>query len=284
MAALAIIPARYGSTRLPGKALLNQTGRPLIQHVVESVSSARLIARVVVATDDRRIVNAVAAFGGEAVITGADCRTGTDRIAEAADILALADDDIVVNVQGDEPEMPGWCVDRAIELLKSSGADIATLATLISASEATLANLTKVVFGAGGRALYFSRARIPVDRDATGSAVYHLHHGIYAYCAGFVRAYAKLPSTPAEEAEKLEQLRALEHGHSIAVGVVEYRGARIDTPDEYAAFVNRWGRREKGGPAPAPAGPHLARRGSSPAAPSPGRAARSPRPRPGKKP
>ena len=253
MASLAIIPARYGSTRLPGKALLGRTGRPLIRHVVESVSSSRLVDRVVVATDDRRIVEAVESFGGQAILTGEGCRTGTDRIAQAADLLKLADDDVIVNVQGDEPEMPGWCVDRAIELLKSSGADIATLATPISASEATLANLTKVVFGAGGRALYFSRARIPFDRDSTGSAAYYLHHGIYAYRAGFVRMYAKLPSTPAEEAEKLEQLRALEHGHSIAVGVVEYRGARIDTPDEYAAFVNRWNRSLKGGPPAAPA-------------------------------
>lgn len=253
MTALAIIPARYGSTRLPGKALLNRTGRPLIRHVVESVASSRLAGRVVVATDDPRIVEAVEAFGGQAVLTGEGCRTGTDRVAQAADLLKLADDCLIVNVQGDEPEMPGWCVDRVLELLKSSGADIATLATPITASEATLANLTKVVFGPGGRALYFSRARIPFDRDSTGTAAYYLHHGIYAYRAGFVRMYAKLPSTPAEEAEKLEQLRALEHGHSIAVGVVEYRGARIDTPDEYAAFVNRWSRGQKAAPAPAPA-------------------------------
>jgi 3-deoxy-manno-octulosonate cytidylyltransferase (CMP-KDO synthetase) len=245
MGALAIIPARYGSTRLPGKALLRQTGKPLVQHAVESVAASRLIDRVVVATDDRRIVEAVEAFGGKAVLTGEECRTGTDRIAQAADLLELADDDLIVNVQGDEPEMPGWCVDRAIELLKSSGADIATLATPISASEATLANLTKVVFGAGGRALYFSRARIPFDRDSTGSAAYYLHHGIYAYRAGFVRIYARLGSTPAEEAEKLEQLRALEHGYKIAVGVVDYRGARIDTPDEYAAFANRFQHKER---------------------------------------
>jgi 3-deoxy-manno-octulosonate cytidylyltransferase (CMP-KDO synthetase) len=266
MSALAIIPARYGSKRLPGKALLDQTGKPLIRHVVESVASSRLIERAVVATDDPRIVKAVQSFGAAAVLTDEGCRTGTDRIAQAADALKLGADDIIVNVQGDEPEMPGWCVDRAIELLKSSGADIATLATPITADEALLANLTKVVFGAGGRALYFSRARIPFDRDSTGSAEHYLHHGIYAYRAGFVREYARLPSTPAEEAEKLEQLRALEHGRTIAVGVVEYRGARIDTPDEYAAFVNRWLRKEKersaaqAAPAAAPSKPRRARR------------------------
>ncbi len=245
MSALAIIPARYGSTRLPGKALLRQTGKPLIQHVVESVSSSRLIDRVVVATDDRRIVQAVEAFGGQAVLTGENCRTGTDRIAQAADGLGLSDEDILVNIQGDEPEMPGWCVDRAIELLRGSDAHIATLATPISPAEALLANMTKVVIGTKGQALYFSRARVPFDRDSTGAVTYHLHHGIYAYRAGFVRLYAKLPSTPAEEAEKLEQLRALEHGYRIVVGVVDYRGARIDTPDEYAAFANRIQRKDK---------------------------------------
>jgi 3-deoxy-manno-octulosonate cytidylyltransferase (CMP-KDO synthetase) len=252
MGALAIIPARYGSKRLPGKAMLRQTGKPLIQHVVESVSSSRLIDRVVVATDDKRIVAAVEAVGGQAVLTSAQCRTGTDRVSQAADLLKLPDDEIIVNVQGDEPEMPGWCVDKAIELLKSSGADIATLATAISSQEATLVNMTKVVFGKGGMALYFSRAKIPFDRDLTAAVTYYLHHGIYAYRAGFVRMFAKLPSTPAEEAEKLEQLRALEHGYKIAVATVDYRGARIDTPDEYKAFVHRYERKDKGGEKPAP--------------------------------
>lgn len=246
MAVTVIIPARYDSQRLPGKALLRQTGKPLIQHVVASVRSARAIDGVVVATDDRRIVKAVEAFGAKAVLTGAQCRTGTDRVAEAAEKLALADDDIVVNVQGDEPEMPGRCVDRVVELLRGGDADIATLATPISAAEASLTNLTKVVFGADGRALYFSRARIPHDRDSTGDVQYYLHHGIYAYRVGFLRVYAKLPAAPAEQAEKLEQLRALEHGYSIVVGVIDYRGARIDTADEYAAFASRYQRSNSG--------------------------------------
>jgi 3-deoxy-manno-octulosonate cytidylyltransferase (CMP-KDO synthetase) len=253
MGALAIIPARYGSKRLPGKALLRQTGKPLIQHVVESVGGSRRIDRVVVATDDARIVAAVKAFGGEAVMTGADCRTGSDRIAQAADELKLPDDEIIVNVQGDEPEMPGWCVDKSIDLLTGSDADIATLASPISAAQATLANMTKVVFDAKGRALYFSRARIPFDRDSTGTAIYYLHHGIYAYRAGFVRMYARLSSTPAEEAEKLEQLRALEHGYRIVVGVVDYHGARIDTPEEYAAFLHRYERKDRVSARPAAA-------------------------------
>jgi 3-deoxy-manno-octulosonate cytidylyltransferase (CMP-KDO synthetase) len=160
-------------------------------------------------------------------------------VAEAAATLALPDDQVVVNVQGDEPEMPGECVDRAVALLGGSGAEIATLASPLGAAEARRPELTKVVLGVDGRALYFSRAAIPHDRDGAGGVGYHLHHGLYAYRVGFLRAFAALRSTPAEGAEKLEQLRALEHGYRIAVAVVDYRGARIDTPQEYDAFVER---------------------------------------------
>ncbi|MFW6133544.1 MAG: 3-deoxy-manno-octulosonate cytidylyltransferase [Planctomycetota bacterium] len=239
MNATAVIPARYASTRLPGKPLLAETGRPLIRHVVESVASARYLRRVVVATDDERIVAAVRDFGGEAMLTDRSCRTGTDRIAEVADRLGLSDDDVVVNVQADEPEMPGDCVDRLVELLDGAGAPMATLATPIGAEEASRPGMTKVVVDRRGMALYFSRAMIPHDRDGDAHPRYLLHHGIYAYRAGFVRTYATLESTPAEQAEKLEQLRALEHGYDIAVAVVSYRGARIDTPEDYRDFVAR---------------------------------------------
>ena len=123
--------------------------------------------------------------------------------------------------------------------MQDSGAEIATLATPITPEEAEKLSFTKVVLAGDGTALYFSRAKIPHDRDAAGGVPYYLHHGIYAYRAGFLRTYAGLPSTPAEQAEKLEQLRALEHGYKIVVAVVDYRGARIDTPEEYAAFVKR---------------------------------------------
>ena len=239
MSATVIIPARYASTRLPGKMLLAETGKPLIRHVVESVASARLIDRVVVATDDQRIADAVEAFGAEAVLTSEKCRTGSDRAAEAADKLDLAADDIVVNVQGDEPEMPGECVDRLVELIGAGDGDIATLATPISPQEAELPNMTKVVLDQSAHAMYFSRARIPADRDSVGGVEYLLHHGIYAYRVATLRRYAELDQTPAEQAEKLEQLRALEHGWSIVVCVMDYRGARIDTPQEYADFVSR---------------------------------------------
>lgn len=239
MKATVIIPARYASSRLPGKALLAETGKPLIQHVVESVRSAGLIERVVVATDDKRIADAVMAFGGEAVMTSDRCRTGSDRLAEAAETLGLPDDAVVVNVQGDEPEMPGECVDALVTLLEKTDARIATLATPMTPEEAAMPNLTKVVCDAAGMAMYFSRAKIPHDRDGDAGVRYLLHHGIYAYRVAFLKTYAKLPATPAEQAEKLEQLRALEHGYKIAVGVVDYRGGSVDTPAEYARFVAR---------------------------------------------
>jgi len=200
----------------------------------------------VVATDDERIAEAVRAFGGEAVMTSERCRTGSDRLAEAAEILGLPDDRIVVNVQGDEPEMSGRCVDKLVRLLEESEAEIATLATPITPQEAERVNMTKVVCDKRGMAMYFSRAKIPHDRDGDAEVRYLLHHGIYAYRAGFLKRYAALPSTPAEQAEKLEQLRALEHGFRIAVGVVDYRGARIDTPQEYAEFAERIRKREAG--------------------------------------
>lgn len=239
MSVTIIIPARYASSRLPGKPLLAETGKTLIRHVVEAAGASKLARDVVVATDDERIAAEVASFGGRAVMTGADCASGTDRLAEAARILELDDDEIVVNVQGDEPEMPGECVDRLVELIDDGDADIATLATPISAQEAQLPNMTKVVLDQAGHAMYFSRAKIPADRDSVGGVEYLLHHGIYAYRVSTLRRYAELGQTPAEQAEKLEQLRALEHGWSIVVGVVDYRGARIDTPQEYADFVSR---------------------------------------------
>jgi 3-deoxy-manno-octulosonate cytidylyltransferase (CMP-KDO synthetase) len=242
MDAVAIIPARYASTRLPGKPLLADTGRPLIQHVVEAVRGARRIERIVVATDDERIAEAVRAFGGEAVMTRADHTCGTDRLAEAAAILQLADDRIVVNVQGDEPEIPPACVDRLVELLAGSDAPMATLVTALPNEQAGDPNRVKAVLDRNGRAMYFSRAPIPYDRDATGDAAHKLHLGIYAYRAAFLELFTQLPPTPAEQAEKLEQLRALEHGYAIAATEVEYDGAGIDTPEDYAAFVARVGR------------------------------------------
>jgi 3-deoxy-manno-octulosonate cytidylyltransferase (CMP-KDO synthetase) len=258
MQATIIIPARYASTRLPGKPLLAETGKPLIQHVVEAVREAPSAGRVVVATDDERIARAVAAFGGQFVMTRTDHRSGSDRLAEAAGALGLGDDQIVVNVQGDEPEIPPHCVDRLVELLENGDrhrtgeqdagsepvpifqqAPMATLLTALPAEAAGDRNRVKCVTDSAGRALYFSRAPIPFDRDGTGGVSYKLHLGIYAYRAGFLRRFTQLAPTPAEKAEKLEQLRALEHGYSIMTAEVQYDGAGIDTPEDYAAFVRR---------------------------------------------
>ena len=238
MKAVAIIPARYASTRLPGKPLLAETGMPLIGHVVEAAARADRLDAVYVATDDERIREAVEAFGGRAVMTRADHASGTDRLAEAAEALGLADDDIVVNVQGDEPEIDPGYIDRLVGLLVESGAPMATLAAPLDAEAAASPNHVKVVLAADGTALYFSRARIPYDRDGAG-ADYLLHMGIYAYRKRFLAAFAALAPTPLERTERLEQLRALENGHRIAVGVVPAAAPGIDTPDDYAAFVRR---------------------------------------------
>lgn len=244
MDAIAIIPARYASTRLPGKPLLDRTGKPLIQHVVEAAGQCRHISRVVVATDDRRIREAVERFGGEVVMTSPDHTCGTDRIAEAVSPARLALDDsaAVVNVQGDEPEMPSACIDRLVEVLASSGAPMATLAATMPAALTDDPNKVKVVLARDGTAMYFSRARIPADRDGTGDVDWLLHLGIYAYRAGFLKTLSGLAATPAEQAERLEQLRALENGYKIAVAVVDYHGAGIDTPEDYRRFVERFRR------------------------------------------
>lgn len=234
-----IIPARYASTRLPGKPLLAETGKPLIRHVVETVRQAQSIDAVVVATDDERIYQAVESFGGQAIMTSLDCQSGTDRLAEAAELLALDDDDIVVNVQGDEPDIPPQCVDTLVNLLQDTDSPMATLATSLQAELADDPNKVKVVLGCDGRAMYFSRAKIPHDRDGGGQVGYLLHLGIYAYRVSFLKKFASMEPTVAERIEKLEQLRALENGFNILVGVVNYDGCGIDTPEDYAAFVAR---------------------------------------------
>jgi 3-deoxy-manno-octulosonate cytidylyltransferase (CMP-KDO synthetase) len=242
MTATVIIPARYASTRLPGKPLLAETGKPLIQHVIETVNRADCVSRVIVATDDDRIAEAVGRAGAQAVMTNRSCRTGTDRLAEAAENLALDDDEIVVNVQGDEPDIPAYCIQRLVDLITQTDAPMATLATPLSPDRAHDPSKVKVVLDAKGRAMYFSRAVIPHERDGQGQASYLLHLGLYAYRADFLRWFAAARSTPAESCEKLEQLRVLENGCDIAVEVVDYDGAGIDTPEDYAAFVRRYHR------------------------------------------
>ncbi|HEV3163563.1 MAG TPA: 3-deoxy-manno-octulosonate cytidylyltransferase [Isosphaeraceae bacterium] len=242
---VAVIPARFASTRLPGKPLLAETGRPLIQHVVEAARRARRLDRVIVATDDARIAEGVRSFGGEAVMTRADHPSGTDRVAEVA--AALPSARVIVNLQGDEPEISGEALDRVVALLDDDPtAPMATLATPIrSESVYRDRSCVKVVISGRGRALYFSRSPIPHHRDGlpdpnNATPLAYLHLGLYAYRRDFLLGLAALPPSPLEKCEKLEQLRVLEAGHAIAVGIVDEPSIGIDTPDDYRRFVERW--------------------------------------------
>lgn len=238
---VAIIPARLGSTRFPGKVLAAKTGKPLIQHVCEAAAESRLISRVVVATDDRKVLDAVLGFRGEAVLTRADHPNGTSRLAEAAQILGLPADAVVVNVQGDEPEIEAPVIDAAIGALGDSPA--ATVASPMQDADAANPNIVKVVVRRDGTALYFSRARLPYVRDEVNAAAGRplRHVGLYVYRRSFLERYLTLTPTPLERAESLEQLRILEHGYAIAVATMpeEVGHAGIDTPEQYEAFVKR---------------------------------------------
>ncbi|MCC6424329.1 MAG: 3-deoxy-manno-octulosonate cytidylyltransferase [Phycisphaerales bacterium] len=239
MAALVVIPARFASTRFPGKMLADQTGRPLVQHVVDRVRQCGRVSQVLVAADDARIVDALRAFGTRCVMTGAHHQSGTDRIAEVAAGVA---DQIIVNVQGDEPEIEPEVVDGLIERLETSTDDMATAATVFpSGADVNDPNLVKVVRTLEGRAIYFSRSSIPHRRDATSQEIppYFLHLGIYAYRREFLLEFASWEPTPLEQAEKLEQLRALEHGRSIYVQIIKRATHGIDTPQQYEEFVRR---------------------------------------------
>ena len=241
--AIAIIPARYGSTRFPGKPLASDTGRPLIQHVVEQVYKAERVSRVLVATDDERIAQAVRGFGGEVVMTRDGHPNGTSRLAEVVDVLDLDDEAWVLNVQGDEPEIDPAVLDALIAAAADGDAPMLTLCHPIDAAEAANPNVVKVVTDTSGNALYFSRAPIPYPRDAPPAgmhSIYKKHVGVYLYRRGFISKYVVLPPTPLEGLEQLEQLRVLEHGHAIRMVVCPTAPPGIDTPDQYAAFVERW--------------------------------------------
>lgn len=240
MAAAVVIPARLASTRFPGKIIASETGRPLVQHVVDRVRRCRRVSQIIVAADDPRIADALRPFETWVVLTSPDHPSGTDRIAEVARGLG---EDVVVNVQGDEPEIEPATVDGLVERLEAdAGLDMATAATPFPAgAEVADPNLVKVAIASTGRAMYFSRSPIPYRRDpADGPApTYYLHLGIYAYRRRFLLEYTSWPPTPCERAEKLEQLRALERGRSIHVLLVERATHGIDTPEQYAAFVKR---------------------------------------------
>lgn len=255
MTTIAVVPARFASTRFPGKPLANKTGKFLIQHVCERVLAAKRVDRVIVATDDERIVEAVKSFGGEARMTRSDHVSGTDRVAEVAAGLQLTDRDLVLNVQGDEPEIEPASLDELVALMERTdhGCGIGTLAARFEPDAPKSGsgsprdpNCVKVVLDGRGRALYFSRSLIPYPRDTGGEVDqperWLLHLGVYAFRPSVLNEIAGDAAAGAggiEQTESLEQLRWLCGGMPIAVAVVKRGSVGIDTPADYAAFVGR---------------------------------------------
>jgi 3-deoxy-manno-octulosonate cytidylyltransferase (CMP-KDO synthetase) len=243
-----VIPARYGSTRLPGKPLLKETGKYLIQHVVEQACRARCAQQVIVATDDPRIEAAVRSFGGIAVMTGRYHPSGTDRVAEVARNL---DADVIVNLQGDEPLIDPESLDSVTELLvRHRQVDMATLAAPIRSLEQWQnPNCVKVVVGECGQALYFSRSPVPHVRDGEPDFFrqpyqFFQHLGLYAYRRPFLLKLAGMLPSSLEKLEKLEQLRALAMGKKIQVGIVRDHAVGVDTSNDYRWFVEEYRRRQ----------------------------------------
>lgn len=257
-----VIPARFASTRFPQKMLVAETGWPLIRHTYEQAKKASRAQRVVIATDDDRIAEAIKAFGGDFVMTDPNHATGTDRLAEVAE-KHLSDMDLIVNVQGDEPELEPEKIDALIELYAAADADMATLVCPFPSDKTSGSGspldpaCCKAVLGApvyrksaqtdtiiGYDALYFSRSPIPYARDTNGEIInpadYFMHIGIYAYAPQFLKAYVRMPQGRLEKMEKLEQLRVLENGYKIVAGIVQNATPGIDTAEDYKAFLQRW--------------------------------------------
>lgn len=231
MKAWGIIPARFASTRLPGKVLADICGKPLIQWVYERASKAKLLDGLLVATDDERVFNAVKAFGGEAAMTSPSHPNGSSRAAEAAEHM---DVDIVVNVQGDEPLIDSVMIDEVVKLMEDNPDEVsATLVRPVAPRDYGNPGVVKTVCDKNWNALYFSRSLIPYPHNPLQIPVYE-HIGIYAYTKDFLLTYAKLPSTPLSEAESLEQLRVLEHGYRMKVAVTkcEDAGFCVDTQED----------------------------------------------------
>jgi len=235
MRIVGIIPARWGSTRLPGKPLQDLNGRPLIEHVWRKAVKAKSISRLIVATDDQRIFDTVLKFGGEAVMTPVTCASGTDRLALVARKITC---DVVINIQGDEPFLPSVYLERLVSpFLHDKHLQMSTLAAPLPARDINDPNAVKVVCDQSGNALYFSRAPIPygcIDDMSSQKAQPRLHLGLYAYRRSFLLQFAKLPQTPLEQREKLEQLRVLENGFKIKVVQVSKPLLSIDTPADLA--------------------------------------------------
>ena len=242
---LGVIPARYASTRLPGKPLIKIGGKPMIQHVYERCKKAKLIDKVIVATDDKRIYYAVVKFGGNAAMTSSKHKSGTDRIGEVVNQRTgeLVNLNIVVNIQGDEPFINPANIDKAIKpLLKDKTVNVSTLAFRIKdKKEINDPNVVKVIFDKDGDAIYFSRNPIPYDRDRKGKVNYYKHIGLYVYRKSYLQQLIKMKPSTLEQAEKLEQLRVLENGGKIRVVVTNVDSQSIDTKEDLGK-LNQSGR------------------------------------------
>jgi 3-deoxy-manno-octulosonate cytidylyltransferase (CMP-KDO synthetase) len=239
LSCVVIIPARYASTRLPGKVLLSETGKYLIQHVWERAISAKRPFRVIVAADDERVVKAVKSFGGEVVLTSSEHQSGTDRIAEVARNI---DAQVIVNLQADEPEIEPASIDLLVDALSNApDVNVATLAArLHDYSVLENPNVVKVVTDLSNNALYFSRSEIPYERGyVEGGDYFFAHIGIYAYRRDFLFELIQWQPTLLERVEKLEQLRILERGHKVRVVVIDKFHRGIDTPEDYKGFTQR---------------------------------------------
>ena len=234
MKVVCIIPARYDSTRFPGKPLADLCGKPMIQHVYERALKANTVSYVAVATDDARILEAVQRFGGHAIMTSTMHKSGTDRIAEAVSKLDLNDSDIIVNIQGDQPLFEPSQIDEVVKpLLNDPTIPMSTLIyKIVRKEEIPHPNAVKVVFDKDHFAIYLSRVTIPYVRDKGSKASYYKHHGIYAYRRAFLETFTRLPEGVLEKLEALEQLRAMEHGYKIKVVETLYDSVEIDTPQE----------------------------------------------------
>jgi 3-deoxy-manno-octulosonate cytidylyltransferase (CMP-KDO synthetase) len=244
-----------GAERLPGKPLLAETGKPLVVHTWEAARRARCAKKVIVATDEERVLAALHPFVGgvssrpgeeeglgTVIVTG-DCRSGTDRVADVAAILP--GEDLILNVQGDEPEIDPDALDALAEAMEADpSVEMGTLAAPLGPGEDAVPSVVKVVVDARGFALYFSRAPIPFRRDPAGPASALRHVGVYAYRRAFLDRFRAMGQTPLERTEMLEQLRALENGARIRVVTVDRAPPGIDTPEDYAAFVRRWRERK----------------------------------------
>jgi 3-deoxy-manno-octulosonate cytidylyltransferase (CMP-KDO synthetase) len=242
MKVVAVIPARYSSTRFPGKVLAKDTGKFLIQHTYERACLAKLPEKVIIAADDEKVVAAAKTFGAECILTSPGHQSGTDRIAEAVTDMDI---EIIVNLQGDEPEIDPDNIDYLAKMLMDNpDCPMATLAAEFqTAGQVSDPNIVKVIIGRNNKAIYFSRSPIPYDREKAGVGdvkQYLRHIGIYAYRKKFLLEITALLQTPLEKIEKLEQLRAIENGFSILVGKVKHTCDGIDTPEQYAEFVKRY--------------------------------------------